>query len=106
MDDVSALRFQDGPCTGPCFFRTEMNVSNPIDTFLDTHGMNKGMLWLNRRPLGRFWSIGPQFALYVPGPWLKSGQNDILFFDLQGTMAEGLKSTDHPAFVATTSERN
>jgi beta-galactosidase len=40
------------------------------------------VLWINGRCLGRFWAIGPQVTLYVPGPWLKQGRNDVVIFDL------------------------
>ena len=40
------------------------------------------MLWINGRCLGRFWNIGPQSTLYVPGPWLKQGRNDVVIFDM------------------------
>ena len=65
------------------------------DTFLDTHGLSKGIAFLNRQPLGRFWSIGPEFTLYTPGPWLHTGANEIVLFDLQGTKTESFKTTDH-----------
>jgi len=38
------------------------------DTYLDTRGVHKGEVWLNKQPLGRFWSIGPQYTLFTPGP--------------------------------------
>ena len=53
------------------------------------------MVFLNDSPLGRFWSVGPQFTLYTPGPWLKPGSNEITVFDLQGKASESLTTTDH-----------
>jgi beta-galactosidase len=47
---------------------------------------------LNGQPLGRFWSVGPEFTLYTPGPWLHPGANEIVLFDLQGTRNESLKT--------------
>jgi beta-galactosidase len=32
--------------------------------------------------LGRFWRIGPQQTLYLPGPWLRPGVNEVIVFDL------------------------
>lgn len=32
---------------------------------------------MNGQNLGRHWSVGPQNALYLPGPWLKSGDNQV-----------------------------
>ena len=65
------------------------------DTFIDTHKVAKGIAFLNAQPLGRFWSVGPQFTLYTPGPWLRPGANSIILFDLEGTTAESLTTTDH-----------
>jgi beta-galactosidase len=55
----------------------------------------KGIAFLNAQPLGRFWSVGPQFTLYTPGPWLRPGANSIILFDLEGTATESLTTTDH-----------
>ena len=102
MTDLAKLRFNKGKCEGPCFYRFSMTTpassdagATIADTFLDTHGLSKGMAFLNGQPLGRFWSVGPQFTLYTPGPWLKPGSNEIVLFDLQGTAKESLKTTDH-----------
>ena len=106
MSDLSGLRFLPEPCNGPCFFRTEMNVSKPADTYLNTRGLHKGMVWLEQQPLGRFWSVGPQFALYTPGSWLKQGSNTITFFDLTGDSSDQIKTSTEPIFGATTSTRD
>ena len=34
--------------------------------------------------MGRIWSIGPQQTLYVPGCWLKKGENEIIVLDIAG----------------------
>ena len=34
--------------------------------------------------MGRIWSIGPQQTLYVPGCWLKKGQNEVIVLDIVG----------------------
>jgi beta-galactosidase len=44
----------------------------------------KGFAWVNGHNLGRFWNIGPQQTMYVPGPWLKTGENEIVILDLLG----------------------
>jgi beta-galactosidase len=106
MDDLGRLRFLPEPCSGPCFFQAQMRVGQPADTYLDTRSLHKGMLWLGQQPLGRFWSIGPQFALYTPEPWLHPGNNGITFFDLLGDGSDHLKSATEPIFGATTSSRD
>lgn len=102
LSDLTKLHFSKGTCEGPCFYRHSMNTHNSsvangafADTFLDAHGLSKGAAFLNGRPLGRFWSVGPEFTLYAPGPWLHAGTNEIVLFDLQGSRAESLKTTDH-----------
>lgn len=106
MDDLTKLRFLSGPCEGPCFYRTQLSVSAAADTYFDTHAVHKGQTWINGRPLGRFWEIGPQYTLFVPGPWLKSGPNEIVYFDLMGTPADSLKSVAKPFSGATTAHRD
>ena len=49
-------------------------VEKPGDTFLDMSTWGKGMVWVNGRALGRFWEIGPQQTLFLPGCWLKAGR--------------------------------
>jgi len=106
MQDLSHLRFRSGACSGPCFFRTTMPVDHPADTFLNTRGLHKGQLWLGTHNLGRFWSIGPQFTLYTPGPWLHTGVNHITWFDLEGdSRNETLTSVHDPVYGAVTHSR-
>jgi beta-galactosidase len=31
--------------------------------------------------MGRYWQVGPQQTLYVPGCWLKKGVNEIVVFE-------------------------
>ena len=80
----SQLSFSTQPCSGPCFYRAHFKVEKPGDTFLDTRKLDKGMVWINGRPLGRFWNVGPQQTLYLPAPFLRSGENEIVVFDLNG----------------------
>ena len=42
-------------------------LSRAGDTFLDVRALGKGAVWINGHALGRFWDIGPQQTLYVPG---------------------------------------
>jgi beta-galactosidase len=106
MDDLSRLRFLPEPCTGPCFFKAQMIVDKPADTYIDTRTLHKGTVWINEKPLGRFWSIGPQYALYTPGPWLRNGMNVITFFDLRGDASDRPKNTKEPIFGSTATGSN
>lgn len=66
---------------GPSFYVGTLYVKNPGDTFLDLSHWNKGFVWVNGHNLGRFWNIGPQQTLFLPGPWLNAGANRILVLD-------------------------
>lgn len=105
MSDLSKLRFASESCSGPCFFQTRMTVRKPADTYLDTRRLHKGQLWAGDRNLGRFWSIGPQYALYLPGPWLQTGENTLTFFELQSSGSEKLTSVSAPIFGSIKSTR-
>jgi len=94
------LAYTKQSCSGACFYRTTFTVDKPADTFLDTSAFTKGQVWLNGHALGRVWNIGPQKALYVPGPWLKAGQNEVVVFDLQGESGRSLQGLDHPVLDA------
>ncbi|XP_018603858.2 beta-galactosidase-1-like protein 2 isoform X1 [Scleropages formosus] len=64
--------------TYPAFFQGKLWVSGyPADTFIRLSGWSKGVVFINGQNLGRYWSIGPQQTLYLPGPWLKRGVNQV-----------------------------
>ncbi|ROL53454.1 Beta-galactosidase-1-like protein 2 [Anabarilius grahami] len=63
--------------TYPAFFRGTLVVDQPTDTFLKLPNWSKGVVFVNGQNLGRHWSVGPQKALYLPGPWLRSGDNEV-----------------------------
>ena len=73
------------PQSTPTFYRAHFTLTTTGDTFLDVRNLTKGALWINGHPIGRFWNVGPQQTLYVPGPWLRTGENEIIVFDLQPT---------------------
>ena len=68
------------------------------DTYLDPRGWSKGTVWVNGHHLGRFWSIGPQQTLYVPGPWLRTGANDVVVFSLAPPQSPTLAGVTAPVF--------
>ncbi|MFJ9575480.1 beta-galactosidase [Streptomyces sp. NPDC101191] len=70
------------PPVGPAFHSGTFPVDEPADTFLHLDGWTKGLAWINGFPLGRYWSRGPQTALYVPGPVLLPGTNTITVLEL------------------------
>lgn len=78
----------------PGCYRAYFQVKKAGDTFLKFETWGKGLVYVNGHALGRIWGIGPQQTLYVPGCWLKKGENEIVVFDIIGPKAaksEGLK---------------
>ena len=96
MTPVDKLHYSTKPCEGPCFYRGNFDLAIVGDTFLDTTDFTKGEFWLNGHALGRIWNIGPQKTLYTPGPWLMSGRNEIVVFDLQGKMGAIVRGMEKP----------
>ncbi|HTA40727.1 MAG TPA: beta-galactosidase family protein, partial [Candidatus Acidoferrales bacterium] len=76
LDDLRPLRFDAGRSRAPGFWRGMFDVDEPADTFIDVRSLGKGALWINGRNAGRFWNVGSQGSLYVPGVWLKPGRNE------------------------------
>ena len=96
MQNVSSLVYSAKPCEGACFYRAHFQVQTPADTFVDMRSLGKGAVFVNGQPLGRFWDIGPQGTLYLPAPWLKQGENEIVVFDLDGTASLTVPFLEQP----------
>ncbi|MEI3016621.1 MAG: beta-galactosidase family protein [Oscillospiraceae bacterium] len=74
----------------PAFYRFELDIDEPCDTFLDTDGFGKGCAFVNGFNIGRFWEIGPQKRLYIPAPLLQIGKNTIVIFETEGKAADSI----------------
>src|SRR6185437_12322030 len=68
----------------PTLYHGSFRLRRIGDTFLDMRAWNKGIIFVNGINLGRYWNVGPQQTLYLPGAWLRHGRNDIVVFDLNG----------------------
>jgi beta-galactosidase len=78
----SAMRSMQGPAFYRGTFRVETASRQIPDTFLDIRDLGKGAVWIDGHPIGRYWNVGPQDTLYVPGVWLHRGLNDVVVLDL------------------------
>jgi len=86
--------FTSGCRAAPAFYRGGFVLDATLDatrdaatgrigsTFLDVRSLRKGSLWVNGHNAGRFWDIGPQHSLYIPGVWLRPGFNEVIALDL------------------------
>jgi beta-galactosidase len=99
LDQPPADGYREQACAGPCFYRGKFQVSAPGDTYLNTSSLGKGVVWVNGHLLGRFWNIGPMGSLFLPGAWLRSGNNEVTVMDLDGGPTALIRADDHPTYL-------
>ena len=80
----------------PTYYRSTFNINKIGDTYLDMSTWGKGFVWVNGHCLGRFWSVGPQQTLYLPGCWLRKGKNNIVVLDITGPRKASVKGLTTP----------
>ncbi|MET3035077.1 glycoside hydrolase family 35 protein [Chryseobacterium sp. NRRL B-14859] len=81
----------------PVIQEAEFNLNETGDTFLDMRKLGKGIVFINGKNIGRYWSkVGPQQTLYIPGVWLKKGKNTIQIFEQIFEGNRSVNSIDHP----------
>ncbi|MFV0376414.1 MAG: beta-galactosidase [Mangrovibacterium sp.] len=81
----------------PVVYESVFNLEKTSDTFLDMSKWGKGIVYVNGQNIGRYWKVGPQQTLYVPGCWLNKGENRIVIFEqLNDTPQTSLQFTDKP----------
>ena len=95
-DALSRIHYSLTQVSGPAWWRGRFTLSRTGDTFLDLRTWGKGVVWVNGHCLGRFWNIGPTQTMYLPGPWLKEGENDIIVLDLIGPSSASLAGLQSP----------
>lgn len=101
-DAVRALQAQPSAtdnmlaCGRRGYYRGWFNLKKTGDTFLNMETWGKGQVWINGHAIGRFWRVGPQQTLYVPGAWLKKGQNEIIVMDVAEPVENKLWGQDKP----------
>ncbi|BDT57305.1 beta-galactosidase [Massilia varians] len=94
--ELRPLRWQAKRVAGPAFWRGSFDVKEQADTFLDMSSWGQGIVWINGRCLGRYWSIGPTQTMYLPGPWMKTGRNEVVVLDLTGPRASRIEGRTTP----------
>lgn len=72
----------------PVIYTGQFSIDKVGDTFLDMQNWGKGIVFINGHNLGRYWKIGPQQTLYVPGCWLNRGKNYIEIFEQQNDIRQ------------------
>lgn len=84
LDNIGALSFEKlpGRIDCPAFIGGHFSARPGVPTHLDMRGFGKGVAFVNGFNLGRYWEIGPQQTLYVPGGLLKE-ENELVIFELE-----------------------
>lgn len=84
-DFAESKKYAEGEkLDAPAYYRATFELDRVGDVFLDMQTWGKGIVWVNGKAMGRFWKIGPQQTLFMPGCWLKKGKNEIIVLDLLG----------------------
>jgi len=97
LDNLECLDFSKGYQQGlPAFYLFEFDTDKTMDTYLDYTGWGKGCAFINGFNLGRYWELGPQKRLYIPGPLIKEGRNTIILFETDGISCDSILLTDQP----------
>jgi len=94
--------------TGPRLLRGILSVNDvePADTFFDydcsdgCDDWQHGVVIVNGFNIGRYYYAGPQKSLYIPGPLLKQGDNEIIVFE-NYLGSDVMKFTDIPNYGPT-----
>jgi beta-galactosidase len=100
-DFQKSLHFKTGKANGPAWHRGSFSLEETGDANIDIEGYGRGMVWINGYNIGRYWRIGPQQTLYMPGCWLHRGRNEIIVLDLEGAPSTKIKGVANPVLDKT-----
>ena len=54
------------------------------------------MIFVNGCVLSRYWEVGPQKTAYLPAPFMKTGENELIILELDGRSSSAALRTDEP----------
>lgn len=95
LDNTDKLDFSRGGNRYPLFLRGRFSAESKGDCFVHLDGFKRGCVYINGFNLGRYWEIGPQRALYLPGTLLKE-DNEIIVLELEGCGRTTIEINDKP----------
>ncbi|MEE2524197.1 beta-galactosidase family protein [Pseudarthrobacter sp. J75] len=85
-----------GGIAGPVMAFASFTAEGPGDRYLRLDCWTKGNAFVNGFNLGRYWSRGPQRTLYVPGPLIRQGINELAILELQGSATRQVRFVPGP----------
>jgi hypothetical protein len=77
------------PTSTPIWYKGTFDMPTVSDTWLALPGWTKGVAYVNGINLGRYWTVGPQQSLYVPGVYLTTTGNTVSVLNLEPRGTEG-----------------
>ena len=84
LDNLENLKYAETyDKNEPVFLKGTFKTDSKADCFVHLDGFEKGYVFVNGFNLGRFWAVGPQKSLYLPGALLKE-ENEIIVLSLNG----------------------
>lgn len=84
----------------PALYEGTFTLDETGDTFIDMEAWGKGIIFINGHNIGRYWKVGPQQTLYIPGVWLNKGENKIVIFEqLNETPMTEVKTVKAPVLT-------
>jgi beta-galactosidase len=84
----------------PVLYEGVFSLTKTGDTFIDMADWGKGIIFVNGINIGRYWNVGPQQTLFIPGVWLKAGENKIVIFEqLNSTPQTEVKTVKTPVLT-------
>lgn len=97
LEDISRIDFNASWQSGqPSFSHFTFSLDEPTDTFVDTTGFGKGVVFVNGVNIGRFWEKGPIYTLYVPHGITHAGANELVVFETEGTVSDTISLRSEP----------
>jgi beta-galactosidase len=99
FNDINVVKRTSGTskyAEAPVIHRGTFNLKEAGDAYLDMSKWGKGVVWVNGYNLGRYWNVGPQQTIYIPGEWVKPGNNEIVVLELIKPQQDILRGVDKP----------
>lgn len=93
LENLDKLEYTAKADSLPVFLRGRFKTSSKADCFVHLSEFQKGYVWVNGFNLGRYWNVGPQQSLYLPGALLKE-ENEIIVLEMESFSKNRVTLTD------------
>ncbi|SEB04780.1 beta-galactosidase [Pedobacter hartonius] len=86
---------------GPQYFRSSFTLPRLKGKLLiwrlNPEGMGHGSVWLNGHHIGRYPELNGKVGMYIPEPWLKPGENELLIYEEEGKYPQSVNISSEQA---------